>query len=169
MKIKVVGGSIILALIFIVTLAILKNSDSTIQIISRTPSPTPFRDFQAAFAIVTNGTHRTFTASMYFNQSDLAYITEDNPNIIQVKAPNLTWQQFFDTLPLTLSPTCLTTGTHQTFCTNGTTTLRFFLNGTENPQSLQKIIQPKDRLLISYGVSRESDVLQQLNLIPLVD
>lgn len=141
-----------------------------ITIHSHNPAHQPdtplFQPYQAAFAVYTNGTLRQFSGTMYLNQSEDVFIEASNPAIVQVKKPNITWQQFFDTLPISLTPTCLTTGTGQTFCSNQTTALRFFLNGTENPQLLQHVMKPKDRVLISYGITTAEEVLQQYKRVP---
>lgn len=119
------------------------NSDTT----SISPAPT---DFTASFEITTNGTKRTFTQSMYHNQSEDVFIENSQPNTVYVKKSGTTWNDFFKTLPFSLTNDCLTTGTGQTFCTNATQTLRFFINGTENPNALDEIIKPDDKLEIVY-------------------
>jgi hypothetical protein len=114
-----------------------------------TTKDTPI-DFTAEFEIITNGTRRTFTNSMYHNQSDDVYIESSSPNTIRVKKAGITWDNFFKTLPFSLSKDCLTTGTGQTFCTNENQTLRFILNGIETPNALNEIINPNDRLEVIY-------------------
>jgi hypothetical protein len=173
MKKNILSVGVILFLAFF---AFLLSSTQTVKQTNIFVTPTDslslvntpaFIPHQAAFAIYTNGTLRQFSSAMYLNQSPDIFIEEINPNIIQVKKEGLTWQDFFNTLPFSVSPTCLTTGTGQTFCSNETTALRFFLNGTENPQLLQQLIQPNDRVLISYGVTTEAQVKQQYNSVPL--
>ena len=113
------------------------------------PSPSPTND-TASSEIYTNGTKRIFTASMYHNQSEEVFIESPSPNVVQVKKSGVTWQDFFETLPFSLSKDCLITGTNQTFCTNETGALKFFLNDTEEPHALEQEIMPGDTLLITY-------------------
>jgi len=123
-------------------------------------------NFRAGFAIFTNGLNRSFTASMYHNLSDNAYITSDNPNIVLVKKPGITWGEFFDTLPFNLSKDCLTTGTGQTFCTGEGGTLKFYLNGRLTKDLLSRQINDGDRALITYGNENENQAQIQLQQVP---
>lgn len=139
-----------------------------------TPSPTAaqqFSPYRASFLIFTNGTRRLFTASMYHNLSPDVYIENSNPSIVHVKKEGITWKDFFSTLPMGLTSTCLITGTGQSFCTeeNESTTaarLSFILNGKENPSLLEEIIQPNDKLLVSFGRSSDTQLQLQYDQIP---
>ena len=120
---------------------------------------------QASFAIFTNGTFRVFTNSMYHNLSDDVFIQSINPSIIQIKKEGITWDDFFKTLPFKLDPDCLTTGTGQTFCTGQAGKLKFYLNGLEDKDALDKIINQGDKLLVSFG-KKEAEITDQLEKIP---
>ena len=137
-----------------------------------TSSPVPTNkaiDYQAGFAIFTNGTLRVFTAAMYHNLSKDAFIQSDNPNIVRIKKIGVTWDDFFKTLPFTLTKDCLTTGTKQTFCTNNNGSLRFYLNGKQNPNALDKQIENGDLLLVSFGNENEAQIQEQLKQIPKIN
>jgi hypothetical protein len=121
---------------------------------------------KAAFAIFTNGTLRIFTAAMYHNQSSDVFIEAPNPNIINVKKQGLTWSDFFETLPMSLKKDCLVTGTKQTFCTNETARLRFFINGQEDPDALDRQIKDGNKLLVSYGNKTKEEINKELEQIP---
>ncbi len=123
-------------------------------------------DSRAAFAIFTNGIFRVFTAAMYHRRSGDVYIEETNPNIIKIKKAGVTWDDFFKTLPFTLTHECLTTGTKETFCTNANKTLRFYLNGVLKTTVLDGVIHHSDKLLVSYGNEEEPIISQQLKKIP---
>lgn len=123
-------------------------------------------DYKAGFAIFTHDTFRVFTAPMYHNLSKDIYIAADNPNIIRVKKAGVTWDDFFKTLPLRLTKDCLTTGTKETFCTNGNGILRFYLNGKEDTNALDKQIVNGDSLLISFGTESDEQIQKQLQQIP---
>lgn len=112
---------------------------------------TQFSEFNANFEIYTNGTKRDFTATMYHNQSEDVFITNENPNVIQIKKEGITWDDFFKTLPFSLTKDCLVTGTQQTFCTNENQKLRFILNEIEEPDALDKEIKANDFLKVTYG------------------
>lgn len=123
-------------------------------------------DFEASFAIFTNGTFRIFTAPMYHNLSPDVYITASFPNTVYVKKTGITWNDFFSTLPFSLTTECLTTGTKETFCTGKNGTLRFYLNGEESNDALGREIQSGDKLLVTFGNESESKIQKQLIRVP---
>jgi len=109
-------------------------------------------EFTAQFKITTNGTERIFTDQKYHNLSADVFIESEKPDVIQVKRLGVTWKEFFATLPMSLTQDCLTTGTGQTFCTNESSELKFWLNGGEAAEVLEQNIQPNDFLLVEYRV-----------------
>lgn len=123
-------------------------------------------DYKASFAIFTHGTFRIFTAAMYHNLSEDVFIQSSNPNIVHVKKSGLTWSDFFATLPFSLDYECLTTGTGQTFCDGLDGQLRFFLNGAEDPDALDREIENGAKLLVSFGDETDTEIQNQINQIP---
>ena len=113
------------------------------------PDPTQL-DFTARFEIYTNGTKRIFTAAMYHNQSPDVYIENSDPSTVYVKKENITWDDFFKTLPFSVTKDCLVTGTKQTFCSNSSEKLKFILDGVETANALELDINPNDFLEIRY-------------------
>ena len=128
----------------------LQKTDNSIDLPVSTLTPAP-TDFTAVFEIFTNGTKRIFTAAKYHNKSLDVFIQSPDPSIIYVKKEGITWADFFNTLPFSLSKTCLVTGTKQTFCSTNDKKLRFFLNGIEMPDALDLMIKPGDTLRAIYG------------------
>ncbi|MDA1316620.1 MAG: hypothetical protein O3B87_01190 [bacterium] len=122
-------------------------------------------NLRSSFAIVTNGTVRVFTAPMYHELSPDAFITANEPNSIQVTKAGTTWDDFFKTLPFSLSEECLITGTGETFCNEGNNTLKFFLNGNRVEKLLGKEIRNGDKALITYGQESEAQIQNQLQLV----
>lgn len=114
---------------------------------SSTPIST---DFTARFEIYTNGAKRIFTEDKYHRQSADIYIENPDPLVIHVKKSELTWSDFFSTLPFSLQKECLVTGTKQTFCNTETKKLHFYVNGQEDPDALYKVISPNDVLRVEY-------------------
>ena len=107
-------------------------------------------DFTATFAIITNGITRNFNASMYHNLSPDAYIQGSDSTIVHVKKTGVTWADFFNSLPFKLTKDCLTTGTKETFCTGKEGTLRFYLDGVEDPNLLDKEIKQGTHATIEF-------------------
>lgn len=108
-------------------------------------------EFTASFEIYTNGTKRVFTQTMYHNQSSDVFIESQDPSVIYVKKPSVTWDNFFKTLPFSLTKDCLITGTKQEFCNTKSKRLNFLLNGQNTPNALDLEIQSGDKLIITYG------------------
>ncbi|MBI2594487.1 hypothetical protein HYW39_02195 [Candidatus Curtissbacteria bacterium] len=108
-------------------------------------------DIKATFTIITNGITRNFNAKMYQNLSTDVYIEASNPTIVYVKKKGATWDDFFTTLPMTLTKDCLTTGTKETFCTGQGGTLRFYLNDNEDKDLLDGEIKDADKVLIQFS------------------
>lgn len=137
------------------------------------PTPTPNivkmemeeETIAASFGIFTNGTFRTFTLAMYHNQDDEVYIEPQNPNVVIVKNQTRTWDYFFKTLPFLLTKECLTTGTGQSFCSDEVSTLKFYINGVEDPNALDRAIKHKDKLLIVYGNGSIDNYVKQIPTI----
>lgn len=123
-------------------------------------------DYKASFAIYTNGTFRIFDDPRYHDLSEDIFLTSENPNVINIKTGNVTWSDFFKTLPMELKRDCLVTGTKQTFCSNEQYKLLFFINEVENPNALDEIIKPGDKLLVTYDLPNSKRVEKQKNSVP---
>ena len=148
---------LVIALVAVISWYWLSNNTTVPATMTTTTStPVPSKraeptDFTASFEIYTNGTKRIFTQAMYHQQSPDVFIQNPDPSIVYVKKGGITWAEFFNTLPFSLTKDCLVTGTKQTFCTNEQQKLQFFLNTKENPDALDMEIQPKDHLRVTYG------------------
>jgi hypothetical protein len=123
-------------------------------------------DHKAAFAIFTNGLFRDFSAVMYHNLSPEVFIETGSPNVVQVKKSNVTWNDFFSTLPFALNNECLVTGTGETYCDGEGGSLRFYLNGELAPDALDMRIRNGDRLLVSFGSESSEEISEQFERIP---
>jgi hypothetical protein len=123
-------------------------------------------DVQASFAIFTNGTFRVFTAAMYHNLSSDVYIEASRPNVVKIKKTGVTWNDFFTTLPFSLTRECLITGTKETFCTGSNGKLQFYINGTKNSDVLNQEIQQGDKLLVTFGKESEDVIRRQFDRVP---
>lgn len=125
--------------------------------ISPLPSPNPLSsqvqetvNTKASFTIITDSITRSFKAEKYHNKSPDVYIQADDPTVVHVKKANITWNDFFKTLPMSLTKDCLTTGDGETFCSGKEGQLEFFLNNIETPDLLEREIHPEDSILIKF-------------------
>ncbi len=109
--------------------------------------------FTANFEIEANGIKRNFSRGMYMNLSKDVYIeSPESSSVVHVKKEGVTWNDFFKTLPMSLTKDCLVTGTKEEFCSNETKKLKFFINDLESPDALDQIIKQDDKLKVEYGV-----------------
>jgi hypothetical protein len=104
----------------------------------------------ARFEIYTNGTKRDFSLPMYLNQSTEVYIEASDPSLIHVTRSGITWGEFFETLPFSLTEECLVTGLGEKLCASNGHSLKFVLNGEEGFGVLEKPIEEGDRLRVEY-------------------
>ncbi len=161
-------GFLIAGILLLIKLPSLNQQSNQAQVsVSKSPSPstdTPKNvDYKARFVIYTNGIKRVFTNPMYHNLSSDVYIEASDPSIVHVKKKNITWIDFFLTLPMKLDKDCIITGTKETFCTTPNSTLKFYLNGVKTDDLLFEEIKDNDLVLISYGSENESQINSQLN------
>lgn len=105
----------------------------------------------ATFEIHTFGAQRTFNQPMYHNLSEIAYISAEDPGTIKLTQADVTWEDFFSTLPFELTKSCLTTGLGEVFCSDSENQLIFYLNGEQIADVLSRIIRHDDALKIIYG------------------
>lgn len=144
------------------------NPSSTVTSVSPTPSVAKL-PYKATFAIFTNGTLRVFTDPRYHRLSPDVYLDASDPGVLNITVSDITWADFFATLPMQLSAQCLTTGTGQSFCTGKQGKLSFYLNGSEVPQALDEVIRPGDRLLVTYGNPTPEVIRDQLSRVPVLE
>lgn len=142
--------------------------DSTVTSVSPASSIEP-PPFKATFTIFTNGTLRVFTDPRYHRLSPDVYLDASDPSVLNITVSDITWADFFATLPMRLTPECLTTGTGQSFCTGKQGKLSFYLNGSESPQVLDAAIRPGDRLLVTYGNPTPEELSDQLSRVPTLE
>lgn len=107
--------------------------------------------YQASFEIFTDGLKRNFSNAKYHNQSPDIFITAEAPNIVNVKKTNITWGDFFNTLPMKLTKDCLTTGDGEVLCGSQTKTLKFYVNDIQTPNFLNEKIKSGDKAKVIYG------------------
>ncbi len=93
---------------------------------------------------------RSFTNPKYHNQSPDVYISSDDPTKVHVTKAGTTWDDFFKTLPMKLTKDCLITGDGETLCDGKDGTLKFYLNGVEDKDLLEREIKEGDRALIKF-------------------
>lgn len=157
-SIKPVIISIAIALILVFAFILFNKSQTPKKSFQTlTPSPqnekvNPPAGGKASFTIITGSITRSFQAEKYHNQSSDVYIENLDPTIVHVKKTGITWDDFFKTLPMTLTKDCLITGDGETLCSGKNGTLKFYLNDSETPNLLDQEIRDGDKALINFSL-----------------
>jgi hypothetical protein len=107
-------------------------------------------DITASFKIITGSITRSFTNPKYHNRSSDIFIEASDPTVVHAKKVDLTWNNFFNTLPMKLTEDCLTTGDGETYCNGKDGKLEFFINGQLDRNLLSKEIKQDDSVLIKF-------------------
>lgn len=150
---KTLGISILIGIIVALEYIALPSKTPSINSPEITPTLQPQEDqvvnIKATFTVMTDKITRSFINPKYHNRSNDVFITADDPSIIYVKKEGITWQDFFDTLPMKLTKDCLITGDSETLC-NDKGTLTFSLNDEEDNDLLTREIKDSNKLLVKY-------------------
>ena len=77
----------------------------------------------------------------------------------------VTLGRFFKSLGMSLTSSCFVTDTGQQYCSNGTESLKMFVNGQPNAQFDAYPPQDLDRILITYGSESGPDLQKQIDSV----
>lgn len=140
----------------------MKSKNLSLRVNKDTVATQP-KAIKARFMIFTRGLKRDFSSGRYHNLSKEVYIESNDPTTVNVKSEDVTWENFFMTLPMKVTKECLTTGTNQTFCNSKNEKLVFYLNGIKDEFLLNTVIVDGDEALISFGEESEEEIVKELN------
>lgn len=132
------------------------------------------------FAVYTNGKKIDFSKAEY--QSDpmdkdvakdgareehdpFTHLHDGKSNIIHKHREGVTIGYFFKTIGFDLTKDCFTTPTKESFCTNDTSSLKFFVNGKRSTLYDAYELHDLDRVLITYGPTLDNTVQTQLTSV----
>ena len=122
----------------------------------------------ADFRMYINDERIRFTDEKY--QSEVGHTLDaaqhfhdGNDEVIHRHAKDVTIADFFHSLGLTLTDTCLTLDTGKKYCTNNTRTLLLFVNGTPVPDIEHYTTAEKDRILLYYGDPKNPRLAEYMN------
>ena len=145
------------------------TSQAQAQLSDSTPKPSPtleaIKPYQATFLIFTHNLQRNFNSSMYHYQSEDVYLEPGNTSQIHLTKSGITWADFFQTLPFSVTADCLTTGSGEKFCSQDNQVLSFYLNEELRQDVLDITIEPDDQLLISFGTKNSQYLQSQINIL----
>lgn len=146
---------VIVVAVFLIAGLLFFNRTQTQNIVTQhttslSPSVNQETNIIASFTIITDNITRSFKALKYHNKSQDVYIESSDPSVVHVKKSGITWDDFFNTLPMKLTKDCLITGDGEELCHNKNGTLEFFLNDIKDPNLLDKEIKEGNKALIKF-------------------
>jgi len=137
--------------------------------------------YHANFAVYLNGRQEQFKSPRYYQEVAVCSLNKvlspeqrahmhDNINsVIHVHDHAVTWGQFFANLGWTLGPDLLETNDGTQYAANDTDKLNIILNGqdyTDIGSLANRVIDDRDRLLVSFGDIDASSLRQEYDKVP---
>lgn len=134
--------------------------------------PAPVTHYHANFAIVVNGTPLDLSSDQYMTDvmgcrvdptrtepGDRAHLHGNAGQVVHVHDAGAAWGHLLANLGFGIGDDYLVTDRGARYMGIGDTTVKFVLNGAAVPSIRNRVIGPRDRLLISVGPERIDDVL----------
>ncbi len=115
----------------------------------------------ADFAIYINNKKIDLSQQKYQVRAQHVHV-EDGMEVIHIHAKGIRLGHFLSSIGFKLTGDCITTDTGN-FCTDGKSSLKFYVNGKRNNDFESYEIKDMDKILISYG--NESELKKQIDSV----
>ena len=128
------------------------------------PKPT---HIHADFAVYVNGQRISFNVSEYHEKNDLTHIHLGNPEgdkTIHIHSTGITFGHFLRSLGMSLNSECFAMQSER-FCNSPNASLKFYVNGENNPEYGDYYMHDLDKLLISYGNDGPEQIMTQISSV----
>ena len=116
-------------------------------------------------AVYINGTQLRFNDDKYF-QGELheryTHLHDPHDTLVHVHATGITIGRFMRGIDMPFNATCITDKSGSRLCNDEISTLKFYVNGEENPYFDKYVIKDQDKILISFGNDLQQDIEKQL-------
>ena len=124
----------------------------------------------ADFALYINGEQYDFAQEKYMSTenkslSNFAHFHDMNGKVIHKHAERVTLGFFLETLGLKLNDTCLMLDDGTSYCNEGNTELKMYVDGKHNDEFAEYEIQDEDKILLSYGHESEQELQEQVRSV----
>lgn len=108
------------------------------------------------YAVVVRGQPLEFDAPEYLSTEDTdlspnVHVHAPRTNVVHIHREQTTWDEFFRSLGMSISDTCLGLRDGTEYCTEGTESLKFFVNGVQVDSLRLENLADLGRVLISFG------------------
>jgi hypothetical protein len=109
----------------------------------------------ADFAVYMNGNKLDFSQTEYqssvgHEKDEHVHLHDGDGKVVHRHAKGVTFAQFLQSVDHTLTDECFTTDTKEQYCTNASSTLAFYVNGTPADKTTY-VPQEEDKILLTYG------------------
>jgi hypothetical protein len=122
----------------------------------------------AELAVYINGAQLRFNENKYFEgelHERYTHLHAPHDTLVHVHATRVTIGRFMNGIDVPFNATCITDKNGERLCNDGANTLKFYVNGEENPAFDKYVIKDKDKILISYGNYSEEQIKEQIDSI----
>lgn len=120
---------------------------------------------RASLSIYINNIQVPTSSREFLNRSIDVYLTQEI-SIIHIANPEVSWDDFFKTLPVTVSKNCFVTQSSVSYCSGDNGVLKFYLNGEKKDNLLSLKIKDGDRSLVTFGKESENQIKDQMSYVP---
>ncbi len=134
--------------------------------------------YHANFAIYINSKRELFNNPLIYEEliscsfetvkvitpSERAHMHDNVNDVVHVEDDAVTWGNFFQNIGWTVNTRYVDTS-EKVFMSDDTNKVSFILNGEEISSTTSRVINSKDRLLISYGTSTKDELKTQYDSI----
>lgn len=119
------------------------------------------------FKVFMGGDEVSFNKEEFSEANRFVHVHIGNANgdkIIHVHSTNISIGDFFTTLGMEFNSECFILETDESFCNDDEKKLKFFVNGEENSDFGNYVMQDLDRILVTYG-SDENQIQEQIEKV----
>lgn len=134
--------------------------------------------YHANFAIYVNGKREPFNNPLIYEElnscsvetvevmtpGERAHMHDNVNDVVHVEDDAVTWGNFFQNIDWTVNSRYID-NSEKVMASDDTNKVSFILNGQEISDPTSRVINSKDRLLVSYGASTKDELKNQYNSI----
>ncbi len=136
--------------------------------------------YHANFAVYLNGQPEKFGSPLYYldgscsmsgimTPESRAHLAKGYDGVVHVQDHSVTWGQFFENLGWYVGDDFIKTADSTLYQASGQSRLHIIIDGqdyTDLGGITNRVIEDKDRLLLSYGDETQQTITQQYNSVP---
>ncbi len=124
----------------------------------------------ADFKVYLNGEAYDFAEDKYMSTEEaplnpFTHVHDGEGEVIHKHMSGVTLGSFFESLGMEFTADCFMLDSGESYCTDSTHTLQFFVNGAENAEFADYEFHDADRLLITYGAPTPEQLQSELDSV----